>query len=50
MTLYYQDKEYNQAYDLAKAILEIAPDNDQARAIKKNIDIMRAPKPKDDEE
>ena len=50
MTLYYQDKDYNQAYELAKAVLEIAPDNEQAKAIKKNIDIMRAPKPKPDEE
>jgi tetratricopeptide (TPR) repeat protein len=50
MKLYYGDKEYNDAYDAAKAILDIAPDNEDAKAVKKNIEIMRAPKPKPGDE
>jgi tetratricopeptide (TPR) repeat protein len=50
MKLYYGDKEYNDAYDAAKAVLDIAPDNEDAKAVKKNIEIMRAPKPKPGDE
>jgi superkiller protein 3 len=50
MTLYYQDKEYNRAYEMAKAILELSPGNEQAKAIKTNIEIMRAPKKKPQDE
>ena len=48
MNVLCQDKEYNQAYDLAKTILEIDPTNEDAKAIKKNIDLIRNP-PKPEE-
>jgi protein O-GlcNAc transferase len=48
MAIYYQDKQYDEAYDHAKAILEIDPNNEQAKAIKKNIDLIRNP-PKPEE-
>jgi len=48
MKLAYADKDYNQAYDLAKTVLEIDPANEDAKAIKKNIDLIRNP-PKPEE-
>jgi tetratricopeptide (TPR) repeat protein len=43
MSLAYRDKDYNQAYDLAKTVLESDPSNEDAKAIKKNIDLIRNP-------
>jgi len=48
MKLAYADKDYNQAYDLAKQILEGDPSNEDAKVIKKNIDLIRNP-PKPEE-
>jgi superkiller protein 3 len=48
LSMYWEDKEYNLAYDLAKAVLEIDPANENAKAIKKNIEYIRNP-PKPEE-
>lgn len=48
MKLAYADKDYNQAYDLAKMVLESDPANEDAKAIKKNIEYIRNP-PKPEE-
>ncbi|MEO0109134.1 MAG: tetratricopeptide repeat protein, partial [candidate division WOR-3 bacterium] len=50
MTLLYQDKEYNRAYEHARSVLELDPNNETARTVKKNIELMRAPKPKPEDE
>ena len=43
MKLAYADKDYNQAYDLAKTVIESDPSNEDAKAIKKNIELIRNP-------
>jgi tetratricopeptide (TPR) repeat protein len=49
MKLAYADKDYNLAFDLAKVILENDPANEDARAIKKNVELIRnPPKPEDE--
>jgi tetratricopeptide (TPR) repeat protein len=48
MKLAYADKDYNQSYELAKQVLESDPSNEDARAIKKNIELIRNP-PKPEE-
>lgn len=50
MKTLYNDKEYDAAYRTARDILELAPDNDDAKAVKSNIDIMRTPKKNPDDE
>jgi len=49
MGLAYKYKDYDQAYDLAKLVLESDPSNGDARAIKKNVELIRNP-PKPEEE
>jgi tetratricopeptide (TPR) repeat protein len=49
MVTYWQDKQYDQAYDLAKAVLELDPTNEQAKAIRKNVEAIRNPKKPEDE-
>jgi tetratricopeptide (TPR) repeat protein len=50
MKLCYGDKVFDAAYDEAKSILEIDGSNEDAKTVKKNIEIMRAPKPNPEEE
>jgi hypothetical protein len=42
MNYRYGEKDWDNAYRIAREILEIAPDNQSARDVKNNIDAMRA--------